>query len=356
MRRILLTTTALVALGGISAASADVSISGNIEQRYDQWSDDDAAGSGLNNSAMSRDMQLWVKSSATLDNGMTVGANIRMREATAGGDRNYVSLGGDFGSFVFGTTWAPVYSMSVGQNWMEDVASGEYTGGSDIDTTSTVTADDGATRGRLIEDTYQQTSAKGQKLVYTTPSINGLKLAISFADAGKTSKGDHTSLGATYDVEALGGAIKLMYGTETADHANATSTTADQTVYQYGAQYSADFGRVWALAMGSETETNAGSKTSDITGNQFGIAYNMSDAATLVYYHTSSEESAAASSNTDDEFSSNAVGVNYNVGGGFSVGLLHTLFDYTDATNSSATSGQGSNDGSATRVQLRVDF
>jgi hypothetical protein len=353
MRKVLLTTTALVAMAGVNVANADVSISGLLEQRYNQWSDDDAAASGQNNSSMNRDMQLWFKSSATLDNGMTVGANIRMREATAGGDRNYISLGGDFGSVVFGTTWAPVYSMSVGTNWVEDVASGEYTGGS---VGTTATSDDGATRGRLIESTYQTTSAKAQKLVYTTPSISGFTAGVSFADAGQTSEADHTSMAVKYSTAVGAGNMTIMYGQETADHANATSTTADNKVTQYGIEYSADFGRIWAVAMGSTTETNAGSETSDLKGNQFGISYAMSDSANLIYYHTSSEQNAAASDNVNDEFSSNAFGVKYNVGGGLSLGLLHTVFDYTDATNSTATTGAGSNDGSATRVEMAISF
>ena len=121
MRKILLTTTALIALGGISAATADVNISGKLVQRYNQWSDDDAAADGANNSSMSRDLQLWIKSSAELDNGMTVGGNIRLRTGNSPADRNYVVVGGDFGSLTWGSTWAPIYSNSVGINWMDDV-------------------------------------------------------------------------------------------------------------------------------------------------------------------------------------------------------------------------------------------
>ena len=148
MRKILLTTTALVALGGITAATADVNISGKLIQRYNQWSDDDTASDGANNSTMSKDLQLWIKSSAELDNGMTVGGNIRLRGGSSPDDRNYVVIGGDFGSLTWGSTWAPIYSNSVGINWMDDVNSGgEYTGGS---VGGAGTADDGATRGRIF--------------------------------------------------------------------------------------------------------------------------------------------------------------------------------------------------------------
>ena len=39
MRKVLLATTALVALGGVSAASADISVSAANEFQYKSWSD-----------------------------------------------------------------------------------------------------------------------------------------------------------------------------------------------------------------------------------------------------------------------------------------------------------------------------
>ena len=352
MRKVLLTTTALIAVGGISAATADVNISGKLIQRYNQWSDDDAAASGANNSSMSRDLQLWIKSSATLDNGMTVGGNIRLRGQGVGtpDDRNYVVVGGDFGSITWGTTWAPIYSNSVGINWMDDVDSGgEYTGGS---VGGTATTDNGATRNRIFTSTYTSTSGKAQKVIYSTPSINGLKASVSFADAGSTSKGDHTSMSAVYS----NGPIKVYYSTETADHANATATTADTELREYGVQYSGDFGRVWALAKSDSNETNGNSETSNQEGSQVGIAYGLADNLTGVAYYTQSEENATASDNTDDEYSATALGVNYTIGGGLSMSVHHTMFDYTDATNATATAGEGSNDGSATRIQMTLRF
>ena len=350
MRKILLTTTALVALGGISAATADVNISGKLIQRYNQWSDDDAASNGANNSSMSKDLQLWIKSSAELDNGMTVGGNIRLRTGNSPADRNYIVVGGDFGSITWGTTWAPIYSNSVGINWMDDVNSGgEYSGGS---VGGSGTSDDGATRGRIFTSTYTSTSGKGQKVIYSTPSISGLKLSASFSDAGATSEGDHTSMSAVYN----NGPVKVYYSTETADHADSTSTTTDTELREYGVQYSADFGRVWALAKSDTNTTNAGSETSNQEGSQVGIAYNLADGMTGVAYYTQSEENANASDNTNDEYTATALGVDYAVGGGLHMSVHHTMFDYTDATNASATAGQGSNDGSATRIQMTLKF
>ena len=352
MRKVLLTTTALIALGGISAATADVNISGKLIQRYNQWSDDDVSASGANNSSMTKDLQLWIQSSATLDNGMTVGGNIRLRGEAVGtpDDRNYIVIGGDFGSVTWGSTWAPIYSNSVGFNWMDDInQGGEYSGGA---VGGTATTDDGASRNRVFTDTYTTTSGKAQKVIYTTPSINGLKLSTSFADAGATSKGDHTSASAVY----TSGPIKVYYSMEEAEAANANTATQDTEVKEYGFQYSADFGRVWALAKSDVNTTNAGVEMSNQEGTQLGMTYGLADNLTGVAYVTNSEENALNSGNTNDEYSATAVGLDYAVGGGLHMSVMHTTFDYSDASNATATVGEGSNDGSATRIQMTLKF
>ena len=78
MRKILLTTTAFVALGSVAAVAADVSVSGNARFRYNTWSDDNAASAGANNNSMTDVLQLWVKSSATTDSGLSIGTNTRL--------------------------------------------------------------------------------------------------------------------------------------------------------------------------------------------------------------------------------------------------------------------------------------
>ena len=45
MRKVLLATTALIALGSVSAVAADVSLSGNVRWRYQTWSDDNPSRS-----------------------------------------------------------------------------------------------------------------------------------------------------------------------------------------------------------------------------------------------------------------------------------------------------------------------
>ena len=129
MRKILLTTTALIALGSVSAVAADVSLSGNVRWRYQTWSDDNPVVAGENNNSMGEILQLWVRSSATLDNGMTIGTNTRLR---AGGniDRNWIDINGDFGSIDLGRQFSPSYTASLHEGNVATVAGGDFTGGS----------------------------------------------------------------------------------------------------------------------------------------------------------------------------------------------------------------------------------
>ena len=74
-------------------------------------------------------LQLWVRSSATLDNGMTIGTNTRLR---AGGniDRNWIDINGDFGSIDLGRQFSPSYTASLHEGNVATVAGGDFTGGS----------------------------------------------------------------------------------------------------------------------------------------------------------------------------------------------------------------------------------
>ncbi|MBL6674482.1 MAG: hypothetical protein ISQ37_06180 [Candidatus Puniceispirillum sp.] len=82
MRKILLTTTALVALGGVSAASA-LDISGYQRFSYSSWddtlSDEDA---GANDSGFYDRNRLNLSHSITSDNGLTVSGYYRIQNLT----------------------------------------------------------------------------------------------------------------------------------------------------------------------------------------------------------------------------------------------------------------------------------
>ncbi len=90
MRKVLLATTALVALGGVSAASADVTLSGKTMFSFTSWSDNQADTNGANNSTIATSAEVDVTASATTDSGLTWSTNIDVHDSTEN-----LSLSGD---------------------------------------------------------------------------------------------------------------------------------------------------------------------------------------------------------------------------------------------------------------------
>jgi hypothetical protein len=103
MRKVLLATTALVALGGVSAAQAEVSVSGSAA--FDM--EDDGSGTTFNS-----DGSVVIKGTFVTDSGLTVSAvqDQHFHGGASDGDSDdtvqdaYISISGDFGTIMLGKT------------------------------------------------------------------------------------------------------------------------------------------------------------------------------------------------------------------------------------------------------------
>jgi len=363
MRKILLTTTAFVALGSVAAVAADVSVSGNARFRYNTWSDDNAVAAGANNNSMTDVLQLWIKSSATTDSGLSIGTNTRILTSGAV-DRNWIDIDGDFGKVDLGKQWSLSYSGSLHEYWMGTVAGGVFMGGSNngaaVAAANGVAAAQSAT-GVAVAATAASAATglaamntvgfiggnKNNKVIYHMPSVSGFNAAIGFMDAGAASDADETTSQVSYSLPIGGGSLKVnMVNISTS---GATSTAVESDGREVGIQYSGGFGRVYALSQTTETTTAAGVATNDQTGQTFGGTYNMNDAMKVVYYRQAMDQDGTV--DTGDKFSSDTVGVRYDMAGGLRIGLLHSNYDFTDAGTAAS-----SENGSATRLQVRVNF
>jgi hypothetical protein len=185
MRKVLLATTALVAVGGITAANADISISGNYEWEYTTndtgttWGDDGHINITAVNAA---------------DNGTTWTAKsviTNSSDATTGAtaEAAYIQVEGDFGRIVFGD--------------MDD---------------SAATAMDGAlganndieTQGGLGSAATAIGIGADADITYFSPNISGLTVGFSkdLTDADAVTTDGKTDIGVTY---SMGGA-QVYYG------------------------------------------------------------------------------------------------------------------------------------------------
>jgi len=114
MRKVLLATTALIAVGTVQAASADVTISGSYEWQYNTFekSGTDYSSGTADDSSITNEIDVNIGFSATTDSGLTLAMGYSLIEA----DTNYnnaesvgATISGDFGTLGtglgFGEFW-----------------------------------------------------------------------------------------------------------------------------------------------------------------------------------------------------------------------------------------------------------
>jgi len=178
MRKVLLATTALVAIGGITAANADISISGNYVWEYTQ---------NDGGSTFGDDGHINIQGVIAADNGMTFtamttfgGGSDRTTGGTitgaTGGDatggtgvgieNNYIQVDGDFGTVMLGdvdgNSAASLMDGALGRNKDIETQGGLGSETSDAGTADTAVFLDG-----------------GADIIYMSPAVGGLQIGFS---------------------------------------------------------------------------------------------------------------------------------------------------------------------------------
>jgi hypothetical protein len=225
MRKVLLATTALVALGSVSAAHADISISGTAEFAYDRPNGEDGS--------MSSDGSLVIKSTNTTDNGLTVSAIVDQKWEAGTPQDAYIELKGDFGTFMFGTTDTAL-----------DRQDSALTGRS-----LAVQEQGDPTTGRDNANVY--IGADSTAVNFISPSISGLTVYLS---ADQTN----TDYGATYAMGPITVGMQKRNG------------ATDDTLVGMG--LSAAGFTIQAATLEKETDTGTKTKATD-----FGVAYTLGE-------------------------------------------------------------------------------
>ena len=183
MRKVLLATTALVAVGGITAANADISISGNYEWEYTTNDTGTTFGD---------DGHINITAVNAADNGTTWTAKSVLTNnsaATVNMEAAYIQVEGDFGRVVFGDmddSAASAMDGALGQN-------------NDIET-----------QGGLGGAATAIGIGAAADITYFSPSISGLQVGFSkdLTDADNDATDGKTDIGVTY---SMGGA-QVYYG------------------------------------------------------------------------------------------------------------------------------------------------
>ena len=334
MRKILLTTTALVALGGVSAASA-IDISGSYGVSY--YSESNTGGSAdaadVSGDDFTDDGLIVFSGSSTADNGLTFGGRMTLNHAGNIEDQQ-MTIDGDFGHFMAGA-----------QDGVVDGMDGFMTPGSALIENGAST-DNGGTVG-LLSNSMVADNPGTEKVGFRTNVMSGFQAAVSYEDAGEgaTNNNDVTAWIVTYDF----GMAKLGYAQSSTGSTTANGAKTDQSQAGIGTS----FGGVGISAGFGSSKTagaNGAPDTSKIDTRDVGLTYDLDGATSLYAVFVSSEEKTG--DNAGDKMSSETFGLSYTIAPGVSSLLETASADYTDAT-----AGSGNSDGlTQTTAKIVVSF
>jgi len=327
MRKVLLTTTALVALGGVSVASA-LDISGFQRFEYQSWDDTATTETGGNNDTQFADYNRVVFShSVTGDSGISASGYYRINNwAEAYQD---ISVTTDLGTFSFGNYTTPggfMYNSHL-YNGTFRVATGQTFAG--VSTSAAAAIQDAATTNSIN---------------YTMPSVGGLSAMASFMDAGSTSAADATEVYVAYAGSTGDVGFRIHGGI--ANGADSTGTANDeQENNEYGLNI--DTGAIGVRMSRSEksTKNTAGNSTAKIEANEYALTYAASSDLTLGVVVLDSKDKLDTTNNP--KLDQTVIAANYFIMPGLRVQASTIDFDYEGATN---------NSGSAMNIALRIDF
>jgi predicted porin len=285
MKKVLLSSTAIVAVGLIVAPSAmaaeklQAKVGGYMEQWVGYVSQDDVGDdTDLSGFDVKSDSEIHFKGSTTLDNGISFGVNVQLEGNTNGDtiDESYMIIKGAFGEINIGSENSAQYKMHYGpSDFGIGMNSGDQT---DWVSAAGVGGSDGQFRG-AFGSTYVEAGRANDanRLTYYSPRFSGFQVGASYVpDNSEDSNGvidrnsglnDGFALGANFKGEFGGAAVGLSAGYGSID--NADSGADDPEAYNLGLTIGfGGFGAGVSYAK-SEADTSVG----DMEGWNAGISY-----------------------------------------------------------------------------------
>ena len=360
MRKLLLSTTAIIAAGALStsASIADVSISGGMEWTYESFDRGSAIlGAGASNDDFASDTNVVMKFTNKTDSGLEVGMILNLEtigdDAASGvnADEQYMFIKGGFGEIQLGMNDGAGDQLTRTASDLVGPDANSDNGGTYLGTTgsrvsgyaqtvdATRLADDNAD---LINDINDENN-----ITYILPKMGGLTVGVSYKDAGDTAaaNADETTVGAKYNF--VSGAVKgsIHYGNSNVGGATAGASSLNSDTMALDVTSGA-FRAV--IAKANSDMTNA--VTTEVT--DYGIQYNLGNGVTLAAVGTQVEENIGGESSDIT-----TVSAKYSIASGLDAYLTYSDYDYENGT--SATSNVATNpddDGSVTFVTIKASF
>jgi outer membrane protein OmpU len=333
MRKVLLATTALVAMTG--AASAEVALSGYYEFGYTSVEDDLT----VDRDTTFTEGEIHVNFSNVTDSGLTLGYHTEivthMHSANSTGnqiDDSYMSIAGDFGTFRLGendtieSTFATFHpggrNMITGDDWTAQVRDADNAAVTDGDLSTVVTGLRGSATGGAYADNANVT--------YISPEMGGFTFGISYAarDSGTTGgeyqaasdtgDNDDTVIGASYATDMAGASVSLQAHVQD----NAESGTDKVKKTAYGTNIG--FGDL-SLAVSKVDYEESTTTDSDTLG--YGIGYQINDSISVAANLVNSETTV---SGVQHDLDITSFSLSYDIAPGLNFAIALNNADYKD--------------------------
>jgi hypothetical protein len=328
MRKVLFATTALVALGGVSAASADISVSAANEFKYKSWSDNYTASTSANSSSFSSTTSYKISASTVTDNGLSLSSYTAQDGSAGAFDDMGFTVGGDFGTLGFGASES----------------------GDAFETSTDVTPDESnslSAADAKLTALPADAHVDGSSVSYKSPDISGFQFSAGINEGGAS---DGSSFGAQYSMTAGETTITLKYaqsgGKKTLQNDNDIQATSVGLVVAYGDM-------TVTMADNSKKTDGYGNGTTahptvaayDFSAQSVGVTYAMNDALTVSAYTGSTEDGKDSS----HEMTDTGFGAAYTITPGLVLNVTYNDWSLkdNDLTN---------RDGSMTSVALNLSF
>jgi len=334
MRKLLINSTALATVAGLTAsvALADVSITATTEYAVTTV---DSTVAATNGNFHTQASEIGFTFATKTDSGMSLSYNSQLTSGgTVGLDESKLTIGGDFGTVVLGEHDGVGGKYGMGAN---DLIAEESAYGTTLSATISTTSDINIGTG----DT--------NKVAYHIPTdmIAGFSAGMSLEDSGAKATAnaatDTVSYGARYVTSAGGLDITFAAAyakTETAvtlQDTNATNTAVKLVKGNLSAIFA---------------NTNYKGDDEDRSSTGYSLSYNMGDGLILGAYKDKSVDDLDAG----EKYSISGIEAQYAITNGLMAVLTMDSFDYDSGTADAANAGQISDDGSLTKLTIKAAF
>ena len=337
MRKLLLTSSALVAAASISSyAVADVSVSGGFEWAYKSTSSGIAASDGDD---MATDNEIVISFSNKTDSGSTVGGKMELGNYNADTanttgviDESVLTIGGGFGTLRLGNEDSINETFGIGEHDLIDEDLGGAPGSSSIVTTA-----------------GESGSNDSNKLAYVTPNMGGFQAGYSIADSGTaTQSTDQTAMGFSYTMPIAGGSLAVKYNKQSTDG----TASAETEAVNYGAQLTMGAAQV-IVAHGESTIGAGSSQSDDREANGLSIRYDLGGGVSIgASTMEATDDKDKTTAGVAEKYTANAAEVSYTVAPGLTAKVTYYDYDYKRGLETASVDDSGS----ITQVTISAAF